>query len=65
MRRMASIGLVLAASLVASTWGTSGAALAKDFKGPADLCAFPSAKGLTVVVPDLVKSEIRIFQLGQ
>jgi len=39
--------------------------LAKDFKGPADLCAFPSAKGLTVVVPDLVKSEIRIFQLGQ
>jgi sugar lactone lactonase YvrE len=39
--------------------------LAKDFKGPADLCAFPSAKGLKVVVPDLVKSEIRIFQLGQ
>jgi hypothetical protein len=39
--------------------------LAKDFKGPADLCAFPNAKGLTVVVPDLVKSEIRIIQLGQ
>lgn len=39
--------------------------LAKDFKGPADLCAFPSANGLTVAVPDLVKSEIRIIQLGQ
>jgi len=39
--------------------------LAKDFKGPADLCAYPSPKGLTVVVPDLVKSEIRIIQLGQ
>jgi sugar lactone lactonase YvrE len=39
--------------------------LAKDFKGPADLCAFPNAGGLVVVVPDLVKSEIRIFQLGK
>jgi len=39
--------------------------LASNFKGPADLCAFPSGKGLTVVVPDLVKSEIRIFQLGR
>jgi hypothetical protein len=39
--------------------------LASDFKGPADLCAFPNAKGLMVVVPDLVKSEIRLIQLGQ
>ncbi len=30
MRRMASIGLVLAAALIALAWGTSGAALAKD-----------------------------------
>jgi sugar lactone lactonase YvrE len=49
------------------SWTAKGGmqTLAKDFKGPADLCVFPSAKGLTVVVPDLVKSEIRIIQLGQ
>lgn len=39
--------------------------LASGFKGPADLCAFPNANGLTVVVPDLVKSELRIVQLGK
>jgi hypothetical protein len=39
--------------------------LAKDFKDPADLCAFSNAKGVAVVVPDLVKSEPRIIQLGR
>jgi hypothetical protein len=39
--------------------------LASNFKGPADLCAYPTGKGLMVVVPDLVKSEIRLFELGQ
>ncbi len=39
--------------------------LATDFKGPADLCAYPNAKGLMVVVPDLVKGELRFVQLGK
>lgn len=39
--------------------------LATDFKGPADLCAFPNDKGLMVVVPDLVKGELRFVQLGK
>jgi hypothetical protein len=38
--------------------------LATDFKGPADFCAFPNNKGLMVVVPDLVKGELRFVQLG-
>jgi len=37
--------------------------LAKGFKGPADFCVIPDAKGLTVVVPDLAKSELRIIKL--
>ena len=49
------------------SWTAKGGmkTLATGFKGPADLCAFPTAKGLTVAVPDLVKSEIRIFELGR
>jgi hypothetical protein len=39
--------------------------LATDFKGPADFCAFENAKGLMVVVPDLVKGELRFVQLGK
>jgi hypothetical protein len=39
--------------------------LATEFKGPADFCAFPNAKGLMVVVPDLVKGELRFVQLGK
>ena len=39
--------------------------LATDFKGPADFCAFPNEKGLMVVVPDLVKGEMRFVQLGE
>jgi len=39
--------------------------LATGFKGPADLCAIPNDKGLLVVVPDLVKGELRFVQLGK
>jgi sugar lactone lactonase YvrE len=38
--------------------------IASDFKGPADFCAFPHDGGLLLVVPDLVKSELRFIQLG-
>jgi hypothetical protein len=49
------------------SWTAKGGmkTLASNFKGPADLCAFPNAKGVMVVVPDLVKSEVRLIQLGQ
>jgi hypothetical protein len=39
--------------------------LATGFKGPADFAVVPIDKGLMVVVPDLVKSELRMIQLGQ
>ena len=39
-------------------------ALAKGFKGPADFCVIPDAKGLTVIVPDLVQSQLRIVRLA-
>ena len=39
--------------------------IASGFKGPADLCVFPHDDGLMAVVPDLVKSELRMIQLGQ
>jgi hypothetical protein len=39
--------------------------LAGDFKGPADFCAIPNGKGTLVVVPDLVKGELRFVQLGR
>ena len=38
-------------------------ALAKDFKGPADFCVVPDAQGLLVIVPDLVKSELRMVRI--
>jgi sugar lactone lactonase YvrE len=37
--------------------------LAKGFKGPADFCVMPEKQGLLVVVPDLVKSELRLVHL--
>jgi len=37
--------------------------LADGFKGPADFCVIPQAGGLTVVVPDLVQSQLRFIQL--
>ena len=39
--------------------------LASGFKGPADFCVIPGANGLTVVVPDLVKSELRFIKLAR
>lgn len=39
--------------------------LASGFKGPADFCVVPEAKGLLVIVPDLVKSELRLIRLAQ
>ena len=38
--------------------------LADGFKGPADFCVVPNKQGLLVAVPDLVKGEIRLIQLG-
>jgi hypothetical protein len=37
--------------------------LADGFKGPADFCVVPQAGGLTVVVPDLVQSQLRFVHL--
>jgi hypothetical protein len=39
--------------------------LATGFKGPADFCVVPEAQGLMVVVPDLVKSELRMIRLSR
>lgn len=39
--------------------------LASGFKGPADFCVIPDARGLTVFVPDLVQSQLRIVRLAQ
>ena len=38
--------------------------LASGFKGPADFCVVPDAQGLTVVVPDLVQSQLRFVRLA-
>jgi sugar lactone lactonase YvrE len=48
-------------------WSAAGGVtiLASGFKGPADFAVVPNADGLLVVVPDLVKSELRLIQLGQ
>jgi hypothetical protein len=37
--------------------------LASGFKGPADFCVVPQPNGYLVVVPDLVKSELRFIKL--
>jgi len=39
--------------------------LASGFKGPADFCVIPDAKDYMVVVPDLVKGELRMIRLGK
>jgi hypothetical protein len=39
--------------------------LATGFKGPADFCVVRNDKGYLVAVPDLVKGEIRLVQLGK
>jgi hypothetical protein len=33
------------------------------FKGPADFCVIPEGTGMTVVVPDLVQSQLRFVKL--
>lgn len=47
-------------------WGakTGMYKLASGFKGPADFCVVPEGNGLLVVVPDLVKSELRLIRLA-
>jgi sugar lactone lactonase YvrE len=39
--------------------------LASGFKGPADFCVVPAGKELLVVVPDLVKGELRMIRLAR
>jgi hypothetical protein len=62
-------------TLLVTDWGTGLLAhwsaksgmtpLAKGFKGPADFCVVPDAKGYRVFVPDLAKSELRMIRLAQ
>jgi sugar lactone lactonase YvrE len=47
-------------------WSAQGTQpLARGFKGPADFCVVPEPGGLLVVVPDLVKSELRMIRLAR
>ena len=48
-----------------SRWTENGEMrkLADGFKGPADFCVMPQQGGLTVIVPDLVQSQLRFVQL--
>ncbi len=39
--------------------------LAGDIKGPADFCVVRNREGFLVAMPDLVKGEIRLIQLGR
>jgi hypothetical protein len=39
--------------------------VASGFKGPADFCVMPDAKGLLVAVPDLIGSVVRLIRLGR
>jgi len=52
-------------SLFSWTPKTGMKTLASGFKGPADFCVVPEAKGYLVVVPDLVKSELRMIRLAE
>lgn len=54
-------------SATLSRWsaGSGMQTLASGFKGPADFCVVPTASGFLVVVPDLVKSELRLVELGK
>jgi len=48
-------------------WSEKGGkqTIASNFKGPADFCVVPMANGTLVVVPDLVKSEMRFIKLAK
>lgn len=39
--------------------------LATGFKGPADFSVFREAGGVRVIVPDLVKSELRVIKISK
>jgi len=52
-------------SLFSWSAGVGMQKLAEGFKGPADFAVAPNDKGLLVVVPDLVKSELRFIQLSE
>jgi len=52
-------------SLFSWTPKTGMKTLASGFKGPADFCVVPEAKAYLVVVPDLVKSELRMIRLAE
>ena len=47
------------------SWSPAGGrqTLAAGFQGPADFCVVPADDGLLVVVPDLVKGELRLIRL--
>jgi hypothetical protein len=49
-----------------SHWSAKGGMkpLVAGFKGPADFCVIPGAKGLTAYVPDLVQGQVRIVKLA-
>jgi hypothetical protein len=61
-------------TLLVTDWGTGSLfhwdersgrmqILVNGFKGPADFAVVPAAGGLTVVVPDLVQSQLRFVQI--
>jgi hypothetical protein len=62
-------------SMLITDWAASGLLwwdktagvkkLATGFRGPADFCVVPQDQGLMVVVPDLVKSELRMIRLAR
>ena len=52
-------------SLVRWTEKSGMETLTKGFKGPADFAVAPDAKGLTVFIPDLPASQLRIVRLGR
>lgn len=47
------------------SWTAAGGrqTLASNFKGPADFCAMAGSDGLKLVVPDLIKGELRLIEL--
>ena len=48
-------------------WSEKGGkqTIASNFKGPADFCVVPMPSGTLIVVPDLVKSELRFIKLAK
>jgi hypothetical protein len=52
-------------SLISWNRKTGVTQLATGFGGPADFCVVPEGKSLLVVVPDLVKSELRFIRLSK